>query len=170
MSNAIAAVFRPIPIPKPHVLRSDAHILTTEGVAMMFERFSKNAEFLHNELPGVAIPEHPIGREVRVLPPLLKDRRADLVRQLSAGLTMDLIVFAAVPVVLLGVAALFMLGSLTYTDALRRLSRLAQLQGLVTRRWPLELGVHALSAVAINYPSLFAARTRNVYVPGPRFV
>jgi peptidyl-dipeptidase A len=35
-----------IPQSMPYVLRTDAHILCTEGVAMMFERFSKNAEFL----------------------------------------------------------------------------------------------------------------------------
>lgn len=35
-----------IPRSMPYVLRSDAHILCTEGVAMMFERFSKSAEFL----------------------------------------------------------------------------------------------------------------------------
>ncbi len=35
-----------IPRSVPYVLRSDAHILCTEGVAMMFERFSKSAEFL----------------------------------------------------------------------------------------------------------------------------
>jgi peptidyl-dipeptidase A len=35
-----------IPASLPYVLRSDAHILTTEGVAMMFERFSKNAAWL----------------------------------------------------------------------------------------------------------------------------
>lgn len=35
-----------IPTSLPYVLRTDAHILCTEGVAMMFERFSKNAEWL----------------------------------------------------------------------------------------------------------------------------
>lgn len=35
-----------IPKSVPYVLRSDAHILCTEGVAMMFERFSKSAAFL----------------------------------------------------------------------------------------------------------------------------
>ncbi len=35
-----------IPQSVPYVLRNDAHILCTEGVAMMFERFSKSAEFL----------------------------------------------------------------------------------------------------------------------------
>ena len=32
-----------IPRSVPYVLRSEAHILTTEGVAMMFERFTKGA-------------------------------------------------------------------------------------------------------------------------------
>jgi peptidyl-dipeptidase A len=35
-----------IPRELPYVLRTDAHILCTEGVAMMFERFSKSAEWL----------------------------------------------------------------------------------------------------------------------------
>jgi peptidyl-dipeptidase A len=35
-----------IPQSVPYVLRMEAHVLTTEGVAMMFERFSKSAEFL----------------------------------------------------------------------------------------------------------------------------
>jgi peptidyl-dipeptidase A len=35
-----------IPRDVPYVLRSDAHILATEGVAMMFERFSKSADWL----------------------------------------------------------------------------------------------------------------------------
>jgi peptidyl-dipeptidase A len=30
----------------PYVLRQDAHILTTEGIAMLFERFSKDADWL----------------------------------------------------------------------------------------------------------------------------
>lgn len=35
-----------IPQSVPYVLRTEAHILTTEGVAMMFERFSKDADWL----------------------------------------------------------------------------------------------------------------------------
>jgi len=35
-----------IPRSLPYVLRMESHILTTEGVAMMFERFSKNGAFL----------------------------------------------------------------------------------------------------------------------------
>jgi peptidyl-dipeptidase A len=35
-----------IPASMPYVLRTDAHILATEGVAMMFERFSKNGDWL----------------------------------------------------------------------------------------------------------------------------
>lgn len=35
-----------IPATLPYVLRSEAHILTTEGVAMMFERLSKRGDFL----------------------------------------------------------------------------------------------------------------------------
>ena len=35
-----------IPTSVPYVLRSEAHILTTEGIAMLFERFSKDADWL----------------------------------------------------------------------------------------------------------------------------
>lgn len=42
-----------IPRTMPYLLRSEAHILSTEGVAMMFERFSKNRAFL--EKMGLAI-------------------------------------------------------------------------------------------------------------------
>jgi len=35
-----------IPAALPYVLRSESHILTTEGIAMMFERLSKRADFL----------------------------------------------------------------------------------------------------------------------------
>ena len=44
-------------IPKnvPYFLRMEAHILTTEGVAMMFERFSKSADWLQSM--GVKLPD-----------------------------------------------------------------------------------------------------------------
>ena len=41
-----------IPRAVPYVLRTEAHILTTEGVAMMFERFSKDADWLR----GMGVP------------------------------------------------------------------------------------------------------------------
>ena len=44
-----------IPATMPYVLRTDAHILCTEGVAMMFERFSKNGQWLVKM--GVDIPD-----------------------------------------------------------------------------------------------------------------
>jgi peptidyl-dipeptidase A len=44
-----------IPPSVPYVLRTDAHILCTEGVAMMFERFSKSGDFL--AAMGVAVPD-----------------------------------------------------------------------------------------------------------------
>jgi peptidyl-dipeptidase A len=44
-----------IPASLPYVLRTDAHILNTEGVAMMFERFSKNGDWL-TEM-GVEVPD-----------------------------------------------------------------------------------------------------------------
>jgi peptidyl-dipeptidase A len=43
-----------IPATLPYVLRLEAHILTTEGVAMMFERLSKRRAFL--EKMGITIP------------------------------------------------------------------------------------------------------------------
>jgi peptidyl-dipeptidase A len=44
-----------IPAALPWPVRSDAHILCTEGVAMMFERFSKNADWLKEF--GVEVPD-----------------------------------------------------------------------------------------------------------------
>jgi peptidyl-dipeptidase A len=44
-----------IPRSVPHVLRTEAHILTTEGIAMLFERFSKDADWL--QAMGVAVPD-----------------------------------------------------------------------------------------------------------------
>jgi peptidyl-dipeptidase A len=44
-----------IPAELPWALRSDAHILCTEGVAMMFERFSKSADWL--KAFGVEVPD-----------------------------------------------------------------------------------------------------------------
>jgi peptidyl-dipeptidase A len=46
-----------IPPTMPYVLRTDAHILCTEGVAMMFERFSKSGDWL--AAMGVAVPDVP---------------------------------------------------------------------------------------------------------------
>ncbi len=44
-----------IPDTLPYTLRTDAHILCTEGVAMMFERFSKSGEWL--QAMGVTVPD-----------------------------------------------------------------------------------------------------------------
>jgi peptidyl-dipeptidase A len=44
-----------IPRSLPYVLRTDAHILCTEGVAMMFERFSKSGQWL--EAMGVPVTD-----------------------------------------------------------------------------------------------------------------
>jgi peptidyl-dipeptidase A len=44
-----------IPAGVPYVLRSEAHILTTEGIAMLFERFSKDADWL--QAMGVHVPD-----------------------------------------------------------------------------------------------------------------
>ncbi|HWB10354.1 MAG TPA: M2 family metallopeptidase [Pirellulales bacterium] len=45
-----------IPKSLPYVLRGEAHILNTEGLAMMFERFSKSAEWLSAMGVSVADP------------------------------------------------------------------------------------------------------------------
>src|SRR5512135_1626540 len=44
-----------IPTSVPYVLRTESHILTTEGVAMMFEKFSKDADWL--EAMGVRLAD-----------------------------------------------------------------------------------------------------------------
>jgi peptidyl-dipeptidase A len=44
-----------IPRSVPYVLRGESHILTTEGVAMMFERFSKDADWLL--AMGIHVPD-----------------------------------------------------------------------------------------------------------------
>jgi peptidyl-dipeptidase A len=44
-----------IPRSLPYLLRMEAHILTTEGIAMMFERFSKQRPFL--EKMGLSVPD-----------------------------------------------------------------------------------------------------------------
>ncbi len=44
-----------IPPSVPYVLRTEAHILTTEGVAMLFEKFSKDADWLL--AMGVEVPD-----------------------------------------------------------------------------------------------------------------
>jgi peptidyl-dipeptidase A len=44
-----------IPQSMPYVLRTDSHILATEGVAMMFERFSKSGDWL--VAMGVEVPD-----------------------------------------------------------------------------------------------------------------
>jgi peptidyl-dipeptidase A len=44
-----------IPHSVPYVIRTDAHILCTEGVAMMFERFSKSGEWL--QAMGVTVED-----------------------------------------------------------------------------------------------------------------
>lgn len=46
---------RYIPRSLPYLLRTDAHTLCTEGVAMMFERFAKSADWLG--LMGVHVPD-----------------------------------------------------------------------------------------------------------------
>jgi peptidyl-dipeptidase A len=44
-----------IPRTLPYVLRTESHILTTEGIAMLFERFSKDADWLQKM--GVSVPD-----------------------------------------------------------------------------------------------------------------
>ncbi|MER3415714.1 MAG: peptidase M3 [Gemmataceae bacterium] len=56
-----------IPASVPYVLRTEAHTLTTEGVAMMFEKFSKSADWL--QAMGVTVPDpvafNRTGRQLR---------------------------------------------------------------------------------------------------------
>lgn len=56
-----------IPPSVPYLLRSDAHILCTEGVAMMFEQFSKRADWLKQMGVVVADPEafNAVGSQMR---------------------------------------------------------------------------------------------------------
>jgi len=51
------SVYSSLNIPRsvPYVLRGEAHILTTEGIAMMFEKFSKSADWLQGM--GVQVPD-----------------------------------------------------------------------------------------------------------------
>ncbi|HVR76398.1 MAG TPA: M2 family metallopeptidase [Planctomycetota bacterium] len=44
-----------IPATVPYVLRTEAHTLTTEGIAMLFERFSTSGDWLQKR--GVAVPD-----------------------------------------------------------------------------------------------------------------
>jgi peptidyl-dipeptidase A len=44
-----------IPDALPYVIRTEAHILTTEGIAMLFERFSKDADWLQSM--GIDVPD-----------------------------------------------------------------------------------------------------------------
>ncbi len=46
-----------IPQSLPYLLRSEAHILTTEGVAMLFQKFSKSADWLKGMGVAVANPK-----------------------------------------------------------------------------------------------------------------
>jgi len=46
-----------IPRKLPYAVRGEAHILTTEGVAMIFERFSKSADWLHQMGVEVSDPK-----------------------------------------------------------------------------------------------------------------
>src|SRR5581483_8444776 len=46
-----------IPASLPYPVRCEAHILTTEGVAMMFERLSKRGAFLEQMKVPVADPK-----------------------------------------------------------------------------------------------------------------
>jgi len=56
-----------IPLSLPYVVRTDAHILCTEGVAMQFEKFSKSADWLQQMGVSVADPQafNETGRKMR---------------------------------------------------------------------------------------------------------
>jgi peptidyl-dipeptidase A len=77
-----------IPRSLPYVLRSDAHILCTEGVAMQFERFSKSADWLASM--GVKVPDpkqfNEIGAKLRRNQLLIFSRWCQVMLRFEKGL------------------------------------------------------------------------------------
>ncbi len=80
-----------IPPTIPYVLRSDAHILCTEGVAMMFERFSKSGEWL--SAMGVSVSDPPAyskaGAEMRRNQLLIFSRWCQVMLRFEASMYAD---------------------------------------------------------------------------------
>ncbi len=80
-----------IPASLPYVLRVNSHILTTEGVAMMWERFSKSGDWL--EKMGVAVPDlkayNETGAKMRRNQLLIFSRWCQVVLRFEQGLYGD---------------------------------------------------------------------------------
>ena len=77
-----------IPASLPYLLRVNSHILTTEGVAMMWERFSKSGDWL--EKMGVAVPDvqayNDTGAKIRRNQLLIFSRWCQVVLRFEEGL------------------------------------------------------------------------------------
>ena len=77
-----------IPRTLPYVVRTDAHILCTEGVAMQFERFSKSADWLASM--GVKVPDpkqfNEIGAKLRRNQLLIFSRWCQVMLRFEKGL------------------------------------------------------------------------------------
>ncbi|MBL9122103.1 MAG: M2 family metallopeptidase [Planctomycetaceae bacterium] len=77
-----------IPRTLPYVVRTDAHILCTEGVAMQFERFSKSADWLASM--GVTVPDpkqfNEIGAKLRRNQLLIFSRWCQVMLRFEKGL------------------------------------------------------------------------------------
>ena len=80
-----------IPAKLPYVLRTDAHILATEGVAMMFERFSKSADWLKQMGIKVEDPKafNEAGRQMRRDKLLIFSRWCQVMLRFEKGLYDD---------------------------------------------------------------------------------
>ncbi|HEV7224636.1 MAG TPA: M2 family metallopeptidase [Pirellulales bacterium] len=80
-----------IPAKLPYVLRTDAHILATEGVAMMFERFSKSADWL--EQMGLSVEDpaafDEVGEKMRRNKLLIFSRWCQVMLRFEKGLYRD---------------------------------------------------------------------------------
>jgi len=80
-----------IPAELPYLLRSDAHILATEGVAMMFERFATHADWLDKFGIKVADPAAftAAGRRMRRDKLLIFSRWCQVMLRFEVGLYQD---------------------------------------------------------------------------------
>ncbi|HXT61091.1 MAG TPA: M2 family metallopeptidase, partial [Pirellulales bacterium] len=80
-----------IPAKLPYVVRTDAHILATEGVAMMFERFSKSADWL--EQMGLSVEDpaafDEVGEKMRRNKLLIFSRWCQVMLRFEKGLYHD---------------------------------------------------------------------------------
>ncbi len=77
-----------IPASLPYLLRTDAHILATEGVAMLFQKFSKSAEWLQQMGVEVADPKvfSRVGKKLQQVDLLVFSRWAQVMFRFEKGL------------------------------------------------------------------------------------